>query len=163
MTGPSFSRLTAMWAPKRPRGDGHSVGGHGLGVGLHQRRRRLGTGGAAPAGAVAAAQVGKERELADAEQGGAGHVHEGPVEGALVAGEDPHAGRLVGEPAGLGLGVARGDADEREQAGADGARPPRRPPRPAPTRRAAARSAPGDRSGRAGSILTRWTPPPPPP
>ena len=96
------------------------MGGHGVGVGLHERRGHLRRRGAGPRRAVAAAQVGQERELADAQQRGPRDVQQRRVEGASGGRHHPQAGRLVGEPAGvLGL-VADGDPHQREQARPDG-------------------------------------------
>jgi hypothetical protein len=79
------------------------------------------------AGAPPAAGVGVEGELGD-DQGFAADVQEGAVEPALIVGEDAQGGHLRCEVLGVSGGVVGADAEEEDQALADGAahRPARR-------------------------------------
>jgi hypothetical protein len=96
----------------------HTFGGEGFAEALVERLSLFGPGRFREARTVALGGVGDQRELAD-DECLAARVEEAPVELPLLVLEDPQAGDLPGEPAGLTLGVAFGDAEKDAQPRAD--------------------------------------------
>ena len=101
-----------MSAPNTPR-----FADVGLAEALVEALGRLARRGGDERRAVALARVAVERELADAEHLA---VPERGVHPPLVVGEDPQRQDLRREPVGVGIGVVVRDAEQHEQARADG-------------------------------------------
>ena len=118
VTGPSFTRLTCMWAPKRPVA---TRGSHSSAFSTkrwNSRSAARGRRGAREARPRAAVGIRGERELRHREQLPA-HVLQRQVHLAPGVGKDAIAQHALGEQQRLDFGVAALDADQREHAGAD--------------------------------------------
>ena len=120
VTGPSFTRLTSIRAPKTPvctgtpssRSASQNRSYRGSAT---SGRAAFEKSGRAPLLALA---IGDERELAH-DQGLAGDVHERTVEATAVVLEDPQAGDLGRKAVALAGRVRPGDAEQHDEAEAD--------------------------------------------
>ncbi len=118
MTGPSFTRCTFIWAPKRPistRGwrTRASSASH-----RNQRSASTGAGRGAESGPHALLRVGRERELRNEQKTAAG-IRERAVHAAFLVGKDAIAEHALEQALGLRLAVPGLHRDEREQARID--------------------------------------------
>ena len=107
-----------MWARKRPVAQGIPARAQVCGHQIHQGLGGFGRSRLREGGAAAPPHVAAEGELAD-HQGRPADLHHRAVHAALVVGEDPQAGQLVGQGGGVGRPVAGGRPHQHQQPAAD--------------------------------------------